>query len=116
MFPDLPTCDLLKLDVEGRELECLRGAKKLLTRCRNILVEAGDSNSTRFGYVSGDLLRLLQEHDFSVYTINGSRITPVDDDSGTDQVEDWIATKEPDKLRKKLNRSAINEPASRCST
>jgi FkbM family methyltransferase len=102
MFAALPACDLLKLDVEGREVECLSGACKLLTRCRNVLVEVGDPNSTRFGYSSGDLKELLQNHGFTVYALHGSQMSSVDDVSMTDRVGDWVATRDAENLRKRL--------------
>ncbi|MCK9988202.1 MAG: hypothetical protein AzoDbin1_04674 [Azoarcus sp.] len=35
---DLPSCRLLKIDVEGRELDVLRGASGLIARCRPVIL------------------------------------------------------------------------------
>lgn len=115
MFKDLPACDLLKLDVEGREIECLRGAEKLLERCRNILVEAGEPNSARFGYTPRDLRELLQKQGFDVYTISGIQMSPVDDTSMTDHVADWVATRDFDNLRQRLESSCAECASPRSS-
>ena len=50
----------IKIDVEGMELDVLRGAKKLLSRWKpQVMIEVADNNAERFG-------RLLNEIEYSV--------------------------------------------------
>jgi FkbM family methyltransferase len=53
---DLPRLDFLKIDVEGREIETLLGAKETIARCKPILfVEMYEDGLRRQGHTPGDL-------------------------------------------------------------
>lgn len=93
LFPALPRCDLLKIDVEGSELAVLRGAPSLLSRTRQILVEAGDPNSLRHGTTSSDLLAHLESAGFQVHAIEGSEGTqqPIQIENYRRHVGNWLA-------------------------
>ncbi len=95
MFPDLPQCDLLKIDVEGAELSVLRGASSLLTRTRQILIEAGDPNSLRHGSRSGDLLTHLETAGFAVRAMDGGfgKDSPVQIENYREHVGNWLAVR-----------------------
>ena len=52
--------DLIKIDIEGAELACLRGAYKCLQRFKpKIIVEIQDFSAARAGYKSIDILDFL---------------------------------------------------------
>lgn len=58
---------LMKIDVEGYEIEVLKGATDLLSRCECLLLEACSSHQTLFGYNTSDLVALLSPLGFSVF-------------------------------------------------
>jgi FkbM family methyltransferase len=57
--------DFIKADIEGGELNFLRGAERLISRCHPVIfVEMVDIHCHRFGYVPQDLIRLLAGHGY----------------------------------------------------
>lgn len=57
---DLQRIDLIKIDIEGAELACLRGASSCLARFKpTIIVEIQDFTATRAGYRARDILDFL---------------------------------------------------------
>jgi FkbM family methyltransferase len=58
---NLQTVDFLKLDVEGAELETLRGAKKMLQNARRpvLLVEVYDIRTEPWGYRAREIVQFL---------------------------------------------------------
>lgn len=93
LFPGLPQCDLLKIDVEGAELAVLRGAGNLLKHTRQILIEAGDLNSLRHGSSAGDLLAHLESAGFAVRAMDGGfgKESPVQIEDYRQHVGNWLA-------------------------
>lgn len=91
LFPDLPRCDLLKIDVEGAELAVLRGAGDLLKRTRQILIEAGEPNSLRFGVRAADLLTHLEAAGFTVTETDPAR-QPICLERYESHVGNWLAS------------------------
>lgn len=93
LFPVLPRCDLLKIDVEGAELAVLRGAGNLLKNTRQILIEAGDPNSLRHGTSAHDLLAHLKSAGFAVRAMDGGfgNDTPVQIEDYRQHVGNWLA-------------------------
>jgi FkbM family methyltransferase len=59
---DLPRCDFLKIDVEGMELEVLRGASQTIQRFRPLLYVENDRPEQ-----SAELIRYLQELGYELY-------------------------------------------------
>lgn len=59
---DLPRCDFFKIDVEGMELEVLRGAEQTIQRCRPLLYVENDRPEQ-----SAELIRYLQELGYELY-------------------------------------------------
>ncbi len=78
---------------ETHRLAVLRGAPSLLTRTRQILIEAGDPNSLRHGTTSSDLLAHLESAGFQVHAVEGSeaRQKPVQIENYRHHVGNWLA-------------------------
>jgi hypothetical protein len=55
---------LLKLDVEGYELNVLRGCPRILSATSFIYCELSPKHTARFGHEPRDVERLLLEHEF----------------------------------------------------
>jgi FkbM family methyltransferase len=78
--PQLAGCRLfLKIDVEGAELDVLRGAKRLISQFRpTILIEVLESNQNRLGRTAQDLLDALRDCGYSFQSIGKSGLVPFD--------------------------------------
>lgn len=64
---------VIKLDVEGAELEVLRGGARVLASCRPVvLCEAIESNLRRFGHSVADLLAFMNSLGYSAAPLEGS--------------------------------------------
>lgn len=77
--PDVQHIDLIKIDIEGAELPCLRGAKECLRRLKpKIIVEIQDFSAARAGYRPADILDFLSDLGYAFHQIglNGS-LTPL---------------------------------------
>jgi len=98
LFPYLPRCDLLKIDVEGAELAVLRGGASLLARTRQVLVEAGAPNSLRHGSSVEDLLDHLESAGFEVCSADAglAAFQPVYVEDYRHHVGNWLARRPHD--------------------
>jgi FkbM family methyltransferase len=77
LLQDGAPVSLLKIDVEGYELQVLRGAGRLLQRSHAILFEIWDNHTRKYGYEVPALLELLNEAGFEVFSLNAGRQTLV---------------------------------------
>lgn len=68
--PVIERIDLIKIDIEGAELACLRGARQCLQRFRpNIIVEIQDFSAARAGYQPADILDFLSGFGYTFHRI-----------------------------------------------
>ena len=68
--------DLIKMDIEGAEVDALRGASDLLSRVRPIvLLAVHPMFLPEFGYEPSDLMAILQEHRYVAMKIDGEVVT-----------------------------------------
>lgn len=75
--------DLIKIDIEGAELPCLRGGEEALRRFRPILiVEIQDTTATTAGYQARDILTFLSRLGYTFQSIrHGGRLTTLTTDN-----------------------------------
>ena len=93
------SADLVKIDVEGSELDVLGGMTSLLDRPTSpvIFIEANAHMLGHYGRAPKDVLRKLEGHRFSTYLIDSTArgvlvpVTP--DDIQTECVADYVAFK-----------------------
>lgn len=73
----LDRIDLIKIDIEGAELPCLKGAECTLRQFRPVLiVEIQDTTATTAGYRASDILIFLSSLGYTFETIHhGGRLT-----------------------------------------
>lgn len=71
---DIAKIDLVKIDVEGAELQVLEGASNLFSSSQDgpvILFEYSPENCRRFGYDAGRIIALLKVYGYQVYMLQG---------------------------------------------
>lgn len=73
--------DLVKIDVEGYEMEVLKGASNVLSRYRPILfIELDDNNLRQQNSSADELVRFLEKLDYSLsHATTGNAISALDD-------------------------------------
>lgn len=76
----VPRVHLLKIDVEGFELQALRGATDLLRRTDRILIESNAHHCARYGYHASDVYDLLRAAGFRLRTLEDAAEIPADFD------------------------------------
>lgn len=77
---ELPPPNVIKIDIEGGELDCFRGAQRTLEKYRPHVVLEADSNMERFGYSEDGLLHFLEEiggYEFFRIEREEGRLTPL---------------------------------------
>lgn len=75
----LRSTSFVKCDVEGAELNVLRGGEQFLARFRPvILCEVEESYTSRFGYRGTDVFSWIGERLYCVFKLTGDRIHRVD--------------------------------------
>ena len=66
---DLARLDFIKIDVEGAELQVLKGGEDSIKRFRpTLLVEIEDRHTARYRHGAGDVVAWLCERDYVMYT------------------------------------------------
>jgi FkbM family methyltransferase len=84
----LRSVDVLKLDIEGGELDALKGAEVLLQTSRPVvLCEVSDQRTRPWGYAASDIVAHLSAQDFAWYTtLADGSLERLDGDAGTENL------------------------------
>jgi hypothetical protein len=70
--PDTGKIHLIKIDVEGGELDVLKGSQGLLSKDRPMLIfEFGKGASEYYGTMPHHMLELLESLNYSLWTLGG---------------------------------------------
>lgn len=83
--------DFLKVDIEGGELDFLRGATRLLSDMRpKIMIEVSDNRTADFGYKAKEIVEYLQLFGYDLYECdsNSELVVP---DFGDKIIKDCVA-------------------------
>lgn len=74
--PGIAKPDLIKIDVEGAELQVLEGASSLLTspQAPTLIVEYGPANAAGFGYKALEILEFLRQMQYTIYEFRQNRL------------------------------------------
>jgi FkbM family methyltransferase len=77
---DLSRLDYIKIDIEGAEISCLRGARQTVTRFRPLIsVEYGQPSYSLFGNTAMTLFEWAHEHDYNISDLFGNLIPVADE-------------------------------------
>jgi hypothetical protein len=83
---------VVKIDVEGAELDVLRGGRELLERARpTLILEHVASAAALYDTRSGDIWDLLRSHGYEVYSITGEGPFARTDFGASERVVNWLA-------------------------
>lgn len=72
---DLTLVDVLKIDVEGYELEVLKGATETLKKTKYLYIEFIPDNLKQCNVAPEDILTILTQH-FSLHTVTDGTVAP----------------------------------------
>lgn len=69
--------DIVKIDVEGGELEVLRGMKNILAKGKvKIICEVHPEQLSSLGYDTKEIIDLLNYYNYDIYRVNKKRLVP----------------------------------------
>ena len=84
---------LLKVDVEGYEMEVFRGAPRTLKRTQVVYFEASSALARSYGFAVRDVIAYLEERGFSVYRESGGLRHQLHDVSADTEVVNLIGVR-----------------------
>lgn len=68
---------LLKIDIEGYEIDALRGASETLARCDHLLIEYSPGFLRAAGHAPSDLIRIIENAGFKIYKLEKAGMTEI---------------------------------------
>ncbi len=94
VIPSEARIALLKIDVEGYELFVLQGASSTLDRTDVVYFESWQKHFERYGYLTADVLTLLERKGFSVYRNGRHTLERVDSTYCSARCENLVAIRD----------------------
>jgi FkbM family methyltransferase len=94
LVPDRPI-RLMKIDVEGFELQVLAGGPRTLSRCGCLYVEESRRNLARFGGTSEQLRQSLKGAGFEVFLYEEGHLSPAPEPTQADGAYNLLAIRPP---------------------
>jgi hypothetical protein len=88
------TPDVIKIDVEGGELDVLRGMEEILKRGTKIICEVHSKFLLSRGQNPIEISKLLKKHNYKIYRIEGWRLLPTNDISSKGNRAHYFFTKD----------------------
>lgn len=104
LLKDINTIDVLKIDVEGFEKQVFEGARLTLEKTKLVYYESFENNYTSYNYNTGDITKLLNDLQFSVFkVIDNDTLTPLNTQYRSIVCENLLATRTPEALEKRYD-------------
>lgn len=76
----LDSVSFIKIDIEGAEIDCLRGSRETLTRLRPVVsVEYGSPAFSVYGHCADTLFELAQQNGYALFDIFLNHITTIEE-------------------------------------
>src|SRR5580658_5424934 len=87
--PGVSKPNLIKIDVEGAELQVLKGARSLLSSPESplLIVEYGRINTAAFGYRSEEVCKFLRELGYTIYQLSGNGLRRIQNAPELDETD-----------------------------
>ncbi|APG13167.1 FkbM family methyltransferase [Bradyrhizobium sp. i1.4.4] len=98
--------DLLKVDVEGFEVDLLKGAAQTISNCRCLYIEDSELNLRRAGTSRAELYDRLTDHGFELFHLRAGRLEPASPDVPGPDDDNLIAVR-PSALSDLLARTGL---------
>ncbi len=98
--------DLLKVDVEGFEVDLLKGAAQAISNCRCLYIEDSELNLRRAGTSRAELYDRLISHGFELFHLRAGRLEPASADIPGPDDDNLIAVR-PSSLSDLLARTGL---------
>ena len=77
LIKSIKSIDLLKIDVEGFELNVLKGASSILDKTKCIYYESEEKHFKKYGYTTGDLIDMLQSVGFKLFKFEENKLITI---------------------------------------
>jgi FkbM family methyltransferase len=88
--------DLLKVDVEGFEVDLLKGASQTISNCKCLYIEDSDLNLRRAGTSRTELYGRLIGHGFALFHVRAGQLQPASPQIPGPPDDNLIAIRPPD--------------------
>jgi len=111
---DMLHIDILKIDVEGFELNVLQGAIRVLSRTDCVLLECWSAHTEAFGYTPDDLIQFMRREFSYGYRLDEDdatiSLTSLAHVQRTETLENWVFVRDPSWIAQRSLKINISQP------